>query len=82
MQYKSLMASSRMVSKAPDLRLTTILSASIIRLCTCTGGARPPVARAHGPVCPSLAMPLKRSDLEQSYGGCIGFSTKVRLFGW
>ena len=34
---------------APDLRSTTILSARIIHMRTCTGGARPPVARVHAP---------------------------------
>ena len=51
-------ADSRTVSVAPDLRSTTILSAPIIRLLTCTGGAQPLVARARAPVCPSLATPL------------------------
>ena len=41
-----------------DSRSTTILSAPMIRIHTCTGGAWPPVARACAPVCPSLAMPL------------------------
>ena len=44
----------------PDLRSTMILSAPIIRLRTCTGGARSVVARARAPVCPSLATPLSR----------------------
>ena len=63
MQYKSLMANSRTVNVAPDLRSTTILSAPIIRLRTCTGGARPLVARARAPVCPSLATPLGWREL-------------------
>ena len=31
---------------------------TIIRMHTCTGGARPVVARAHAPVCPTRATPL------------------------
>ena len=34
------------------------ISADIIRMLTCTGVARPLVARARAPVCPSLATPL------------------------
>ena len=32
---------------------------------TCTGGARPPVARARAPVCPCLATPLQATDIGQ-----------------
>ena len=39
---------------APDLRLTTILSATIIYTRTYTSWARPLVARARAPVCPSV----------------------------
>ena len=42
----------------PDSQSTMILSVPIICIHTCTGGARPLVARARAPVCPSLAMPL------------------------
>ena len=45
---------------ASDLQSTTILSVPINRLRTCTGGARPLVARARAPVCLSLATPLMR----------------------
>ena len=47
-------------------KCSTLLSAPIIRMLTCTGGARPLVARARAPVSPSLVTPLlvPQSSLE------------------
>ena len=45
-------------AKRPFSAQFAVLSAPIIHMRTCTGGARAPVARARAPVCPSLATPL------------------------
>ena len=58
--YKLLTANLRTVSVTPDFQSATRLSVPINRLCNCTGGARPLVARARAPVCLSLAIPLMR----------------------
>ena len=47
----------------PNSRLVTAHSVLIIFRSTCTGGAQHLVARAHIPVCPSLATPLHQSNL-------------------
>ena len=52
---------------ALNLRSTAILSAPIIHMRTCSGGARPLVARARAPVCPSLATPLRKQSGEQGW---------------
>ena len=36
-----------------------------MRMLTCTGGARPLVARARAPVCPSVATPLEKRTSKQ-----------------
>ena len=41
----------------------------------CTGGARPLVARAHAPVCPSVATPLLMSS-------CMYMCMKKECFIW
>ena len=61
---KSLMANSRTVNVASDLRSTT----------TFIAGARLLVARAHAPVCPSLATPLNLGVAPEGFGS----KTKIR----